>query len=128
MDPITDIFETMRVAAFLHARIEATAPWGLLHEATEAGVAELAKDLHRKVAPNHLAYFGMIARGNCWLTVEGTQRLFPAAIASWPGQGAPTACGMRRTSPQRASARLSTGRMSFSMAEAVRQPQFSAGC
>ena len=70
MDPITDIFGTMRVAAFLHARIEATAPWGLLHEATEAGVAELAKDLHRKVAPNQMACFGMIARGNCWLTVE----------------------------------------------------------
>ncbi len=77
MDPITDIFETMRVAAFLHARIEATAPWGLLHEATEAGVAELAKDLHRKVAPNHMAYFGMIARGNCWLTVEGAKDTTP---------------------------------------------------
>jgi AraC-like DNA-binding protein len=71
MDPVTDIFETMRVAAFLHARIEATAPWGLLHEATETGVAELAHDRHRKIAPNHLAYFGTIARGNCWLTLGG---------------------------------------------------------
>jgi len=71
MDPITDFFETMRVAAFLHAKIEATAPWGLLHEAAEVGVRKLAQDLHRKIAPNPLAYFGSIARGSCWLTVEG---------------------------------------------------------
>ena len=32
MDPISDIFRTMRVTAFGQHRLEATAPWGLLHE------------------------------------------------------------------------------------------------
>ena len=33
MDPFTDIFKTMRVASVVHARMEATAPWGLMREA-----------------------------------------------------------------------------------------------
>ena len=35
MDPITDLFHTMHIASVVHARLEATAPWGLTHEAEE---------------------------------------------------------------------------------------------
>lgn len=68
MDPITDIFKTMQIRAVVHARLEATAPWGLMHTPTEAD--EKAKD-KLPVRPSELAYFGMIARGNCWLTLAG---------------------------------------------------------
>lgn len=68
MDPITDIFKTLQVRAVVQARLEATAPWGLQHAPAEA-------DAHAKrvlpVRPSELAYFGMIARGNCWLSVDG---------------------------------------------------------
>jgi AraC-like DNA-binding protein len=68
MDPITDIFQTMQIQAVVHARLEVTAPWGLMHSPAEAD--EKAKDV-LPVSPSELAYFGMIARGNCWLTVDG---------------------------------------------------------
>jgi len=29
LDPITDLFQTMQIASVVHARLEATAPWGL---------------------------------------------------------------------------------------------------
>ncbi|PYX36936.1 MAG: AraC family transcriptional regulator, partial [Acidobacteria bacterium] len=35
MDPITDLFNTMHVASVVHARLEATAPWGLMREAED---------------------------------------------------------------------------------------------
>jgi Cupin len=63
MDPISDIFGTMQIRAVVHARLEATAPWGLVHTPAEAD--EKAKDL--PISPSELAFFGMIARGNCWL-------------------------------------------------------------
>lgn len=67
MDPFSDIFGTMQIRAVVHARLEATAPWGLVHTPAEAD--EKAKDL--PISPSELAFFGMIARGNCWLSVEG---------------------------------------------------------
>lgn len=67
MDPITDIFRTMLIRAGVHARLEATAPWGLIHVPEE--VNEHAKDL--PVSLSELAFFGMITRGNCWLSVDG---------------------------------------------------------
>ena len=67
MDPITDIFRTMHIRAVVHARLETTAPWGLVHLPAEA--KENAK--HLPISPAELAFFGMIARGNCWLNVEG---------------------------------------------------------
>lgn len=67
MDPITDIFRTMQVRAAVHARLEATAPWGLVHVPAEA--SKNVKGL--PISPSELAFFGMIARGNCWLTVDG---------------------------------------------------------
>ena len=67
MDPITDIFRTMQVRAAVHARLEATAPWGLVHVPAEA--SKNVKGL--PVSPAELAFFGMISRGNCWLSVDG---------------------------------------------------------
>ena len=70
MDPITDVFKTMHVASVVHARLEATAPWGLMHQAEVATEAEpqlaAPKDWRTQVA-----HFGMVSRGNCWLSVEG---------------------------------------------------------
>ena len=68
MDPITDIFRTMRVTAFGQHRLEATAPWGLIQKRqTEEKVTPSAK----KDSPPDLAHFAMLSRGNCWLSVEG---------------------------------------------------------
>jgi hypothetical protein len=35
LEPITDLFNTMHVASVVQARLEATAPWGLIREAEE---------------------------------------------------------------------------------------------
>jgi AraC-like DNA-binding protein len=76
VDPITDIFKTMHVASVVHARLEATAPWGLMREAEVAkeGVPESAVS---KNSPSQLAHFGMVSRGNCWLSVEGIPNPLP---------------------------------------------------
>src|SRR5260221_11479160 len=80
LDPITDLFQTMQIVSVVHARLEATAPWGLK---TEADVAEeIAEDKHLARAagpPFHFAHFGMLARGSCWLSVEGIQDPIPLA-------------------------------------------------
>lgn len=53
MDPIDDVFSSMRVHTALYARIEASAPWGVTFVQGKA------------------ARFGLVVRGGCWLTVEG---------------------------------------------------------
>ena len=73
MDPITDIFRTMHLRAVVHARLEATAPWGLMHAREEANI----KAHSLPISPSELAFFGMIARGNCWLTVDGITDSIP---------------------------------------------------
>src|ERR1700686_2526277 len=60
----------MHVASVVHARLEATAPWGLMHD------AEIGREavLHAAASENwkfQVAHFGMVSRGNCWLSVEG---------------------------------------------------------
>jgi AraC-like DNA-binding protein len=68
LDPIADIFRTMRVTAFGQHRLEATAPWGLIHEKqTEEKVTPAGTNN----SPTDLAHFTVLSRGNCWLTVEG---------------------------------------------------------
>jgi len=70
LDPITDIFRTMHVAAFGLHRLEATAPWGVKQEEqTEDKVTPSDK----KMPPTDLAHFVMLSRGNCWLSVEGIE-------------------------------------------------------
>jgi AraC-like DNA-binding protein len=78
LDPITDLFNTMHVASVVHSRLEATAPWGLVRG------AELAKEsaTHSAADGNlrsQFAHFGMVSRGNCWLSVEGIPKPFPLA-------------------------------------------------
>lgn len=68
MDPITDIFGTLHVAAVVHSRLEATAPWGLMRE---AHIEEKVTPSGKRISPTELAHFGMVSRGNCWLSVEG---------------------------------------------------------
>ena len=77
MDPITDVFETFRVAAVVHARLEATAPWGLTRDTNSAETAKHSPQTAS--SPFHLAHFGMISRGNCWLSVEGISQPLPLA-------------------------------------------------
>ena len=80
MDPITDLFETMQIVGVVHARLEATAPWGLK---SDPEVAEgNSKDKHgaqAAISPFHFAHFGMLSRGNCWLSVEGIPDPIPLA-------------------------------------------------
>ena len=80
MDPITDLFQTMQIVGVVHGRLEATAPWGLKRE---ADVTEgISKDLHSAqsaTSPFHFAHFGMVSRGNCWLSVEGIPDPIPLA-------------------------------------------------
>lgn len=59
MDPITEIFRAMRIESLAYGRFELTAPWGLRFESGE------------------YACFGMVARGNCWATVEGDSQSVP---------------------------------------------------
>jgi hypothetical protein len=70
VDPITDVFKTMHVASVVHARLEATAPWGLTREG-EAGEQQAPHSATYGISPSQFAHFGMVSRGNCWLSVEG---------------------------------------------------------
>lgn len=76
MDPITDIFKTMHVAAVVHSRLEATAPWGLMRSTSELEGKAVNSD-GNKISPLQLAHFGMVSRGNCWLAVEGIRDPMP---------------------------------------------------
>jgi AraC-like DNA-binding protein len=76
VDPITDIFKTMHVAAVVHSRLEATAPWGLMRSASELEGKAVNSD-GKKISPLQLAHFGMVSRGNCWLAVEGIRDPMP---------------------------------------------------
>src|ERR1700730_2085091 len=76
MDPITDVFKTMHVASVVHARLEATAPWGLTREG-EAGEQQAPHSAGPGYSPSQFAHFGMVSRGNCWLSVERIPAPFP---------------------------------------------------
>ena len=78
MDPITDLFLTMQVASVVHARLEATAPWGLKRDIDAAdGTAKDSAPPARP--PFQFAHFGMLSRGCCWLSVEGIADALPLA-------------------------------------------------
>src|SRR5260370_247114 len=68
----------MQIVGVVHARLEATAPWGLK---SDADVAEgTVKDKHSAKSappPFHFAHFGMLSRGNCWLSVKGIREPIP---------------------------------------------------
>jgi len=74
LDPITDIFRTMHVTAFGQHRLEATAPWGLIQDGQSE---EKVTPSGKTITPTDLAHFAMLARGNCWLSVEGVSEPIP---------------------------------------------------
>src|ERR1700730_2032471 len=76
MDPISDFFKTMHVASVVHARLEVTAPWGLMREAKDGNDAVLHSPAAEN-SPSQLAHFGMVSRGNCWLSVDGISDPLP---------------------------------------------------
>jgi AraC-like DNA-binding protein len=76
LDPITDLFLTMQVAGVVHARLEATAPWGLRRDGNADETAEHSPPGR---SPLELAHFGMLLRGNCWLSVDGIPDSLPLA-------------------------------------------------
>jgi AraC-like DNA-binding protein len=61
MDPITDVFTSMRVESVVYGRFEATAPWGFACDGGEH------------------AMFATVVRGNCWLSVRGLDKPIPLA-------------------------------------------------
>ena len=75
MDTITDIFDTMHVTAVVNAKVEATAPRGLVHQAEEQ--AKHTQYSKTGISPFHLVHFGMISRGNCWLSLQGVSEPIP---------------------------------------------------
>jgi AraC-like DNA-binding protein len=74
VDPISDIFKTMHITAFGQHRLEATAPWGLIHgKQPEKWIPASG----RKIPQTDVVHFAMLSRGNCWLTVEGVSDPVP---------------------------------------------------
>lgn len=65
MDPIDDVFGSMRVHTSLYARIEASTPWGVTFVRGKA------------------ARFGYVVRGQCWLTVAGRAPVQVSAGDCW---------------------------------------------
>ncbi len=76
MDPISDVFQIMHVTSVVHARLEASAPWGLLREVEAANDAAHGSAAHDN-SPSQLAHFGMVTRGNCWLSIGGIPESIP---------------------------------------------------
>src|SRR6266853_1097098 len=70
----------MQVVSVVHARLEATAPWGFKSDADVAeGTAKGKHSAESAGSPFHFAHFGMLSRGNCWLSVEGIPEPIPLA-------------------------------------------------
>jgi AraC-like DNA-binding protein len=65
MDPISDMFRTLNITALVHARMEATAPWGV------AAPVQTGQTTHTLTHQPGVAFFCMVSRGHCWLSVDG---------------------------------------------------------
>lgn len=70
MDPLSDILRALQVRGAIQCRLEATAPWGISHTATQSG-PHPSNLVRRGISFAEAASFAMVSRGNCWLTVEG---------------------------------------------------------
>lgn len=67
MDPISDIFRTLQIDALVQSKLEATSPW-----AVQLNVEPRLRDPEQRMAQRPgAAYFCMISRGQCWLSLEG---------------------------------------------------------
>ena len=75
MDAVTDVIQSMQIVSAVQARLEATAPWGLKRDAIE----EAEGTQSAASSPPPFAHFGMLTRGNCWLSVEGMPDAMPLA-------------------------------------------------
>jgi AraC-like DNA-binding protein len=78
LDPIADLFETMHVTGFVQARLEVTAPWGF-RKGADAGNGSHETPARNAGAAFHFAHFGLVSRGNCWLSIEGMPNALPLA-------------------------------------------------
>lgn len=68
MDAVADVFQSMHIASVIQARLEASAPWGLKRE----GNVKAGDGRHSGTrSPSPFAHFGMLTRGNCWLSTDG---------------------------------------------------------
>ena len=75
-EQVASLFLTTQVASVVHARLEATAPWGLNREAHAAeGTAN--HSAQPAISPLQVAHFGMVTRGHCWLSIEGIPDAMP---------------------------------------------------
>src|SRR5436309_2350083 len=55
MDVLTDVLRTVRLQSVIHGRLELTAPWGM------------------RLREGNPPTFLVLARGSCWLEVEGME-------------------------------------------------------
>jgi len=89
----------MHVTAVGLHRLEATAPWGLRQDRQSE---EHVLPADKKMTSTDLVHFNMLARGNCWLTVEGSREPIPLTGGDCflLAKGAPIVlCDSPRTSP-----------------------------
>ncbi len=70
MDPLTDLFNTVHVGSVVHAPPRGHRALGLSRGSEDANEAVAHSSALRNL-PSQFAHFGMISRGNCWLSVEG---------------------------------------------------------
>jgi hypothetical protein len=67
----------MQIVSVVHARLEATAPWGLKNP--EADAEEQDREHSAASLTFQFAHSGMLTRGNCWLSVGGMPEAVPLA-------------------------------------------------
>jgi len=98
MDAVTDVFQSMRIASVIRARLEAGAPWGLRHEGN-------AKEGNGRHSATRFSHFGMLTDGSCWppQTAYQIQFRFRTGIASCLRLVAGTRSGTIRGRAPRAS-------------------------
>src|SRR6266478_338411 len=70
LDPLTDLFNTVHVGSVVHAPPRGHRALGLSRGSEDANEAVAHSSALRNL-PSQFAHFGMISRGNCWLSVEG---------------------------------------------------------
>lgn len=71
MDPISDIFQTLQIDALVQSRLSLSSPWALSMDMQAKVRADDMPFAHRPGT----AFFGMLARGHCWLKVEGNKEI-----------------------------------------------------
>src|SRR6266478_4603456 len=85
LDPLTDLFNTVHVGSVVHAPPRGHRALGLSRGSEDANEAVAHSSALRNL-PSQFAHFGMISRGNCWLSVEG----MPDPLPLTGGGGIPT--------------------------------------